>query len=130
MGRTGGDENLDRLPLPGRHRHLPRQQMLVSLRLSCCVLWSQRQRLHGDVCRAVPATALVCRHGGTPNLSDEPRSLPNVEYFAPWFRSEYIVPSMPYERWEGLSEHGQRISRFVVVPKGEAVIVRRHCLYL
>ena len=82
--------------------------------------------LHVSVCRqreTVSATALVCRHGGTPNLSDEPRSLPNVEYFAPWFRSEYIVPSMPYERWEGLSEHGQRISRFVVVPKGANSVI-------
>ena len=88
-----------------------------------------------SVTQPCPAGSVMLRdsrawHGGTPNLSDEPRSLPNVEYFAPWFRSEYIVPSMPYPRWEGLSEHGQRISRFVVVPKGEAVIVRRHCLYL
>jgi hypothetical protein len=29
---------------------------------------------------------------------------------------------MPYELWVGLSEHGQRISRYVVCDPGEAVI--------
>ena len=90
-----------------------------------CVVVSATAAAWGCVPVFFLTDSVVCRHGGTPNLSEEPRSLPNVEYFAPWFRSEYIVPSMPYERWEGLSEHGQRISRFVVVPKGEAVIVRR-----
>lgn len=61
-------------------------------------------------------------HGGTPNLSKEVRSMPNIEYFAPWFRSEVSTRSMPYERWQGLSEHGKRISRYVVCDKGEQVI--------
>ena len=64
-----------------------------------------------------------CWHGGTPNLSAEPRLLPNVEYFAPWFRSEYIVPCMPYERWAALpTAHARRICRLVVAPRGEAVL--------
>jgi hypothetical protein len=63
-----------------------------------------------------------CWHGGTPNLSREVRAMPNVEYFAPWFRSEAIVRSMSFERWQTLSPHAQRISRFVVCDKGEAVI--------
>ncbi len=32
-----------------------------------------------------------CWHGGTPNLSREVRAMPNVEYFAPWFRSEAVA---------------------------------------
>eukprot|EP01052_Picozoa_sp_SAG31_P080555 SAG31_NODE_40361_length_281_cov_0.846154_1_plen_89_part_10 len=37
----------------------------------------------------VPAGSVVmrnvlCWHGGTPNLSDEVRALPNAEFLAPW----------------------------------------------
>ena len=61
-------------------------------------------------------------HGGTPNLSQEVRAAPNVEYFAPWFRSEAVIRSMPYEKWKLLSPHGQRISRYVMCGNGETVI--------
>lgn len=75
----------------------------------------------------VPAGTAIFRdirawHGGTPNLSREVRAMPNVEYYAPWFRSEGIMRCMPYEKWQSLSAHGQRISRLVVCDKGEAVI--------
>ena len=63
-----------------------------------------------------------CWHGGTPNLSSEIRSLPSIEYFAPWFRSEGVVRSMPYERWRELSSHGRRISRYVMCGSGEVVV--------
>ena len=61
-------------------------------------------------------------HGGTPNLSHDVRAAPNVEYFAPWFRSEAVIRSMPYEQWKKLSPHGQRISRYVMCGKGETVV--------
>lgn len=78
------------------------------------------------VCPA-PAGCAVLRdirawHGGTPNLSRDVRAMPNVEYYAPWFRSEGIMRCMPYDRWQELSPHGQRISRYVVCEKGETVI--------
>jgi hypothetical protein len=63
-----------------------------------------------------------CWHGGTPNLSREVRAMPNVEYFAPWFRSEAVVRAMSYERWRTLSPHGQRLCRYVVCERGEAVV--------
>lgn len=63
-----------------------------------------------------------CWHGGTPNLSREVRAMPNVEYFAPWFRSEAIMRSMSFERWQQLSPHAKRICRYVVGDQGEAVI--------
>ena len=78
------------------------------------------------VCPAPAGTAIFrdirAWHGGTPNLSRDVRAMPNVEYFAPWFRSEAIMRSMPYEQWEKLSDHGKRISRFVVCDKGETVV--------
>jgi len=78
------------------------------------------------VCPA-PAGCAVFRdirawHGGTPNLSRDIRAMPNVEYFAPWFRSEAILRAMPYDRWQALSQHAQRISRYVVCDPGERVI--------
>jgi hypothetical protein len=48
--------------------------------------------------------------------------MPNIEYFAPWFRSEAVVRSMPYDQWKSLSPHGQRISRYVMCGKDEVVI--------
>jgi ectoine hydroxylase-related dioxygenase (phytanoyl-CoA dioxygenase family) len=63
-----------------------------------------------------------CWHGGTPNLSREVRAMPNVEYFAPWFRSEALIRSMPYDSWRVLSPHAQRISRYVVCDPGQAVV--------
>jgi len=78
------------------------------------------------VCPA-PAGAAIIRdirawHGGTPNLSNELRAMPNIEYLAPWFRSEAMTGCLPYERWKELSPHGQRISRYVMVGPGESVV--------
>jgi len=78
------------------------------------------------VCPAPAGTAIFrdirAWHGGTPNLSNDIRAMPNVEYYAPWFRSEGIMRCMPYSQWERLSHHAQRICRFVVCDKGEDVI--------
>lgn len=78
------------------------------------------------VCPAPAGTAVFrdirAWHGGTPNLSRDVRAMPNVEYYAPWFRSEGIMRSMPYAQWEKLSPHAQRISRYVVCDKGEDVV--------
>jgi|TARA_B100000959_G_C14953971_1_gene612930 hypothetical protein len=65
-----------------------------------------------------PAGSVLIRdprawHGGTPNLSDEARSIPNIEYYAPWFR-EPMARSMPRSIYDTLSEHGKRICRYIV----------------
>lgn len=74
------------------------------------------------VCPA-PAGAVMVRdvrawHGGTPNLSDAMRSIPNLEFYAPWFR-EPIVPGISYKDFKGLSEHAQRLVRHCVADSGE-----------
>ena len=65
------------------------------------------------ICPLPAGSAIIrdarCWHGGTPNVSREVRAMPNVEYFAPWFRSEAVVRSMSFERWQTLSPHAQRI---------------------
>ena len=71
-----------------------------------------------------PAGAGVFRdsrawHGATPNVSRQIRALPNAEYAAPWVEDEVqFEQTMPYEIWEGLSDHGKRIARRVVAPEG------------
>lgn len=59
-------------------------------------------------------------HGGTPNLSDQVRAIPNVEYYAPWF-VETQPRSMPRAIYDGLSEHGKRLARFIVADSGEVL---------
>lgn len=76
----------------------------------------------------VPAGAVQIRdvrawHGGTPNLSDEVRAIPNLEFYAPWFR-EPILPGISHADHQQLSEHARRITRFGVADSSEELDVR------
>lgn len=76
------------------------------------------------VCPA-PARAVLIRdvrawHGGTPNLSDEVRPLPNIEFYAPWFR-EPIMASLPRADHLRLSDHGRHITRFITADSTETL---------
>ena len=77
-----------------------------------------------SVCPA-PAGSVLIRdvrawHGGTPHVGEDVRAMPNVEFFAPWFREELQI-SMPRERFETLSEHGKRLCRYIVAEKDEVL---------
>ena len=77
------------------------------------------------VCPA-PAGAVMLRdvrawHGGTPNLSDATRSIPNLEFYAPWFR-EPMVPGINYKDYKKLSTHAQRLTRFSVMDSSEELV--------
>jgi len=66
-------------------------------------------------------------HGATPNLSKEIRALPNLEYSPGWIDEQTLKKSMPYEIWETLTPHGQKICRAIteepgVWPKGAGVM--------
>ena len=78
------------------------------------------------VCPVPAGSAVIrdarCWHGGTPNLSRQIRALPNIEYMAPWFRSEALLKSMSRETWSTLSPHAQRLSRYIVRDAGEPVV--------
>ena len=74
------------------------------------------------VCPA-PAGSVLIRdvrawHGGTPNISDEIRAMPNVEFFAPWYR-EPVDVCMSRAHYEGLSAHARRIARSSVADSSE-----------
>ena len=60
-------------------------------------------------------------HGGTPNLSDATRSIPNLEFYAPWFR-EPIVPGISYQDHKKLSERARQLTRFCVLDSSEELI--------
>ncbi|HQT55325.1 MAG TPA: phytanoyl-CoA dioxygenase family protein, partial [Phenylobacterium sp.] len=77
------------------------------------------------VCPA-PAGGIMIRdvrawHGGTPNVSDSMRAIPNLEFYAPWFR-EPIVPGITYEDYRKLSEHAQRLVRHCVADSSETLV--------
>ena len=77
------------------------------------------------VCPA-PAGAIMIRdvrawHGGTPNLSEAIRSIPNLEFYAPWFR-EPIVPGISYADYKALSERAQKVVRHCVADSSETLI--------
>ncbi len=57
-------------------------------------------------------------HSATPNLSKEIRSLPNLEYVPSWTDDQTLLKSMPYEIWETLTPHGQKICRAITEGPG------------
>lgn len=57
-------------------------------------------------------------HGGTPNLSDDLRAIPNLEFYAPWFR-EPVIPGISYDDHRRLSEHARHLTRFSVIDSSE-----------
>lgn len=73
----------------------------------------------------VKAGAMMIRdvrawHGGTPNVSDTIRSIPNLEFYAPWFR-EPTVPGITYADFKKLSPQAQRCVRFSVADSSETL---------
>ena len=77
------------------------------------------------VCPA-PAGSLMIRdvrawHGGTPNLSNTTRAIPNLEFYAPWFQ-EPTVPGITYQAYKKLSPRAQELTRYAVADSSEALI--------
>ena len=76
------------------------------------------------VCPA-PAGSVLIRdvrawHGGTPNLTDETRAIPNIEFWAPWYR-EPTKPCIERKDWEGFSEHAKNVARFSTLDSSETL---------
>lgn len=77
------------------------------------------------VCPA-PAGAIMVRdvrawHGGTPNVADAMRAIPNLEFYAPWFH-EPIVPGIDFSDHKQLSPRAQYLSRFCVADSGTRLV--------
>jgi hypothetical protein len=63
--------------------------------------------------------------GGTPNVSDTTRAIPNALFQAPWFTGivgpsknedgkQTVVPQMPPEIYAQLSEHGKKVAEGIL----------------
>lgn len=77
------------------------------------------------VCPA-PAGSMMVRdvrawHGGTPNLLDAVRSIPNLEFYAPWFR-EPVIPGIGYKDHQKLPARARQLTRFCVAEKGQKLV--------
>lgn len=71
-----------------------------------------------------PAGAGVFRdsrawHGATPNVSQQIRAMPNVEYQAAWMNTESLQTAMPHEVWQQLSPHARNICQHIVAEPGQ-----------
>jgi|EP01046_Picozoa_sp_COSAG06_P018140 hypothetical protein len=82
--------------------------------------WMKLSTVMGLKAGGVVFRDLRAWHGGTPNLSDQIRAIPNVEYHAPWFMEQGRKKrTMPREVWDKLSDHGKHVARFCVCEPGE-----------
>ncbi len=92
--------------------------------------WMRLSTLVGAAAGAGVFRDIRAWHGGTPNLSNEVRAMPNIEYVAPWapeLTNFVFARSMPHDLWVKLSPHAQRLCRYVkcdpgVWPRGAGVM--------
>ena len=62
------------------------------------------------------------RHGATPNVSNQIRVLPGIEYLAGWYAADAGIPrTMPHAVWATLSPEAQHACRFVKAEEGAVV---------
>ena len=102
-------------PLNGPTRQIPGTQ---NSRQAIPTLKEEPEWMRLSTVCPAPAGGIMLRdvrawHGGTPNLSDATRSIPNLEFYAPWFR-EPMVPGISYTDYKKLSDHAQKLARFAL----------------
>ena len=59
-----------------------------------------------------------CWHGATPNVSNEIRALPSVEYSASQYAGSHFQQSMPHDIYTTLTEHAKRLCRHIKTKEG------------
>ena len=111
---------VDATPLNGPTRQIPGTQ---HSREPIPTLTEEPEWMRLSTVCPAPAGSVQIRdvrawHGGTPNLSDATRAIPNVEFNAPWFR-ERVVPCLSYEDHQKLSDRAKHLTRFHVLDSSE-----------
>ena len=110
----------DQTPLNGPTRQIPATQ---NSRAPIPTMGDEPEWMRLSTVCPAPAGSIQIRdvrawHGGTPNLSDDLRAIPNLEFYAPWFR-EPIVAGIAYDDHRKLSAHAQHLTRFSVIDSSE-----------
>jgi ectoine hydroxylase-related dioxygenase (phytanoyl-CoA dioxygenase family) len=110
----------DQTVLNGPTRQIPGSQ---SWRVPPPTLEEEPEWMRLSTVTPAPAGSIQIRdvrawHGGTPNLSDQVRAIPNIEFYAPWFR-EPTIPGISYADHQTLSEHARHITRNLVLDSSE-----------
>ncbi len=105
----------DQTPLNGPTRQIPGSQ---HSREPIPTLKDEPEWMRLSTVCPAPAGSVQLRdvrawHGGTPNLSADLRAIPNLEFYAPWFR-EPIAPGISHTDYCNLSSRAQEITRFHV----------------
>jgi hypothetical protein len=113
----------DVTPLNGPTRQIPGTQQA---RVPIPSLEEEPEWMRLSTVCPAPAGAIMIRdvrawHGGTPNISDAIRSIPNLEFYAPWFR-EPMIPSISYRDYKNLSERAQRLARDCVADSAHDLV--------
>ena len=111
---------VDSTPLNGPTRQIPGSQHSRAP-IPSLVQEPEWMRL-STVCPA-PAGSVQIRdvrawHGGTPNVSDHVRAIPNMEFYAPWFR-EPMIPGITKTDHRRLSPFAQHLTRYCVADSSD-----------
>lgn len=110
----------DQTPLNGPTRQIPGSQ---HSRAPIPTLDEEPEWMRLSTVCPAPAGSVQIRdvrawHGGTPNLSDQLRAIPNLEFYAPWFR-EPIIPGISAADHRALSDHARHLTRFSVIDSAD-----------
>lgn len=102
---------VDMTPLNGPTRQIPGSQ---HSRAPIPTLEEEPEWMRLSTVCPAPAGSVQIRdvrawHGGTPNLSDHLRAIPNIELYAPWFR-EPMIPGISFADHKKLSPHAQKMT--------------------
>jgi len=110
----------DQTPLNGPTRQIPGSQ---NTRAPIPTLDEEPEWMRlSTVCPAPAGSAQIrdarAWHGGTPNLSDDLRAIPNLEFYAPWFR-EPMTPGISHADHATLSDHARHLTRYCVADSSD-----------
>lgn len=111
---------VDSTPLNGPTRQIPGSQ---HSRAPIPSLAEEPEWMRLSTVCPAPAGSVQIRdvrawHGGTPNVSDHVRAIPNMEFYAPWFR-EPMIPGITKTDHRRLSPFAQHLTRYSVADSSD-----------
>jgi ectoine hydroxylase-related dioxygenase (phytanoyl-CoA dioxygenase family) len=114
---------VDATPLNGPTRQIPGSQ---HSRAQIPTLAEEPEWMRLSTVCPAPAGSVQIRdvrawHGGTPNVSDLVRAIPNLEFYAPWFR-EPMLPGITEADHRRLSPFAQHLTRYSVADSADELI--------